>query len=313
MKRFEKSPPIYSEKKLPLVLFLICFLFAVVLGLKSKAQKYQLSVFAGVANYQGDLKPVVFTFQQSQPAVQITGKIALNEHFIIRAGYAYANLYADDRFNRDYLQPRNLNFRTSLHELHAGLEINLFSLERKRITPYLFGGVGVFRFNPYTYEGNKKVYLQPLGTEGQGLKEYPDRKNYSLTQLCVPIGYGIKYKVNCNLTMSFEFSQRKLFTDYLDDVSSSYADPSIIAANRGAQAARLSWRGDEVPGGNANAPIGTVRGNPREMDWYYFVGATVHINLLNCKTDEFILKSLFKKKSFSKNMNRMSSCPLNVR
>jgi hypothetical protein len=63
MKRFEKSPPIYSEKKLPLFLFLICFIFAIILGLKSKAQKYQVSVLAGVANYQGNLKPVVFTFQ----------------------------------------------------------------------------------------------------------------------------------------------------------------------------------------------------------------------------------------------------------
>jgi hypothetical protein len=97
----------------------------------------------------------------------------LNDHFIIRAGYAYADFYANDRFNRDYLQPRNLNFRTSLHELHAGLEANLFSLEQKKSTPYLFAGVGVFHLNPYTYEGNQKVFLQPLGTEGQGLKKIP--------------------------------------------------------------------------------------------------------------------------------------------
>jgi hypothetical protein len=125
----------------------------------------------------------------------------------------------------------------------------------------------------------------------------------------LPIGYGIKYKVNCNLTMSVEFSQRKLFTDYFDDISASYADPALISAARGPQAARLSWRGDEMPGGNMNAPVGTVRGNPSEKDWYYFVGATAHINLMNCQTNELILKSFAKKLGFFKRSNSIAKCP----
>lgn len=309
MKKYEKIPPHYTRKDFPIILFVIFFTLLLVVAVQTQAQKYQLAVFGGVANYQGDLKPVVFTFEQSRPAVHVVGKLALNDHFIIRAGYAYASVYADDRYNRDYLKPRNLNFRSSLHELHAGIEYNLFSLETKKITPYVFAGVGVFKYNPYTYENNQKVFLQPLGTEGQGLAAYPERKLYQLTQLCLPIGYGIKYKVNCNLTMSFEFSQRKLFTDYFDDISSSYADPAVIAAARGPQAARLSWRGDEVPGGSTNAPVGGVRGNPSEKDWYYFVGTTAHINLVNCQTDEFVLKSLFKKLGFKKRNNSIAKCP----
>jgi hypothetical protein len=309
MKKYTKIPPQYSRKDAPLILFIIFFTLTMVIAFQTKAQKYQLAIFGGVANYQGDLKPVVFTFEQSKPSVHIVGKFALNDHMIIRAGYAYASMYADDRFNRDYLKPRNLNFRSVLHEVHAGLEYNLFSLETKKMTPYIFAGVGVFRYNPYTYENNQKVFLQPLGTEGQGLAAYPDRKMYNLTQLCLPIGYGIKYKVNCNLTMSVEFSQRKLFTDYFDDISASYADPALIAAARGQQAARLSWRGDEVPGGNINSPVGTVRGNPSEKDWYYFVGATAHINLIGCQNNEFILKSFARKLGFQRKNNSIAKCP----
>lgn len=299
----------YNRKDVPVVLFAIFFSIMMILAAKSSGQKLQLAVFGGIANYQGDLKPVVFTFAQARPAFQVVGKLALNNHFIIRAGYSKTSIYANDRFNRSYLQPRNLNFHTGLNELHAGIEYDLFSLEEKTITPYIYVGAGVFRYNPYTYENNQKVYLQPLGTEGQNLSAYPDRKSYNLTQFCVPIGYGIKYKINCNLTMSFEFSQRKLFTDYFDDVSSSYADPALIAAARGPQAARLSWRGDEVPGGNINAPVGTVRGNPREKDWYYFVGATMHINLMSCYSDEFILKPVFRKLGMSTGKKYMARCP----
>jgi len=313
MKRLEKTKSIYNRKDVPLLIFLIFFTLALILSLKIKAQKYQLAIFTGVSNYQGDLKPDVFTFAQAQPSFHITGKIALNNHFLIRAGYAYGNIYADDRYNRDYLQPRNLNFRTNIHELHAGIEFNVFDLEIKRITPYIYLGAGVYRYNPYTYENNKKVYLQPLGTEGQGLSEYPDRKFYSLTQLCIPIGYGIKYKINCNLAMSVEFSQRKLFTDYFDDLSKSYADPNLIAAARGPQAAKYSWRGGEIPGGNPTAPVGTVRGNPRENDWYYFVGATVHINMIDCQTEEFILKPFLKKLGIGTGKRRIiTSCPRRV-
>ncbi len=312
MKRFEKNRATYTRKDIPLLIFLIFFTLALIISFRVKAQKYQLAFFTGVSNYQGDLKPVVFTFAQARPSFHITGKIALSNHFMIRAGYAYGSIYADDRYNRDYLQPRNLNFRTNVHELHAGIEVNVFDPEIKRITPYLFAGVGVFRFNPYTYANNKKVFLQPLGTEGQGLQEYPDRKFYSLTQLCIPIGYGIKYKINCNLTMSIEFSQRKLFTDYFDDLSKSYADPALIAAARGPQAAILSWRGGEMPGGNTAAPVGTVRGNPREMDWFYFIGATAHINLLNCQTDEFILKPLFNKLGIANGKKKSSRCPTRI-
>ncbi|MBY0479387.1 MAG: hypothetical protein K2Q24_17200 [Chitinophagaceae bacterium] len=310
MKPLERTKAAYNRKDLPFILFLIFFALALFISIKTSAQKYQIAIFTGISNYQGDLQPVVFTFAQSQPSLHITGKIALNKHFLIRAGYAYGSLYANDRFNRDYLQPRNLNFRTNLHELHAGIELNMFDLETKKISPYVFAGIGVFRFNPYTIDNNRKVFLQPLGTEGQGLKEYPDRKFYSLTQVCIPIGYGIKYKINCNLAMSVEFSQRKLFTDYLDDLSKSYADPSLIAAARGPEAARFSWRGGEVPGGNPNAPVGSVRGNPREMDWYYFVGATVHINLVNCNTEEFILKPFLKKMGIGTGKRKIiTRCP----
>ena len=49
-----------------------------------------------------------------------------------------------------------------------------------RWTPYVTGGAAVFTFNPKAEYNGEWVALQPLGTEGQGLPQYPDRKKYSL-------------------------------------------------------------------------------------------------------------------------------------
>jgi hypothetical protein len=79
--------------------------------------------------------------------------------------------------NRDYLQARNLSFKSNLKEAFAVLEVSLLDFSAKKFTPYAYGGVVVFHFNPYTYDtNNAKVFLEPLSTEGQGLADYPDRK-----------------------------------------------------------------------------------------------------------------------------------------
>jgi len=112
------------------------------------------------------------------------------------------------------------------------------------------------------------------------LAEYPEQKAYNLTQLSLPFGVGLKYKVNDALNIGIEFSQRKTFTDYIDDVSSHFVDRGVLLQARGPKAVELAYRGDELPGGVQSFPThGEQRGTPSEMDWYYFFGATLEINL----------------------------------
>ena len=116
-------------------------------------------------------------------------------------------------------------------------------LTRKCIMPILiFLGVGVFHFNPYTYDNNgKKAYLQP-GTEGQGLASYPTRKKYSLLQPFIPFGGGFKLNMGENLEVGFELGYRILFTDYLDDVSKTYPNMKALREGNGTEAVELSYR-----------------------------------------------------------------------
>jgi len=133
---------------------------------------------------------------------------------------------------------RNLNFRSNITEISLIAEFHpLFIfinwLEREsdppRLSPYLLAGVGYYSFNPQAKLGNKWVDLQPLSTEGQGFKEYPDRKVYKLQQMNFPLGAGIKYELTDILNLRGEFVYRVLTTDYLDDLSTTYIDPSLYA------------------------------------------------------------------------------------
>lgn len=129
---------------------------------------------------------------------------------------------------------RNLSVRTKLQELTLTTEIYptvLFEEDSKdlyhKFRPYGIIGVGVFHFNPqgeYTAPNGTTgmVDLQPLRTEGQGMPQYPGSKPYSLTQINIPYGVGIRYYFSDIVSASFELVNRKTFTDYIDDVSNKY-------------------------------------------------------------------------------------------
>lgn len=240
-----------------------------------------LSLFTGAINYQGDLNPSSFKFSHSHFAGGVIIRKPLSRLFTLRAGATIGTIEAADKWNRDYLQPRNLSFTSTVKEAYAGLEITIFDMATKRFTPYLYGGIAVFHFNPWTLDNQRsKTYLKPLSTEGQGLPNYPEQKPYNLTQLAIPFGGGFKFAVSDAVSVGIEFSQRKTFTDYLDDVSSHYVDRNVLLQAKGAKAVELSYRGDELPNGRLLFPAhGEQRGTPSEMDWYYFFGLTMEFKL----------------------------------
>lgn len=275
-----------------------------------RSQGFDIDLFAGISNYQGDLQPIFFTLQNSNPGAAVIVKYGFNSKFYARGGFTFGSVAASDAKNREDLQPRNLSFRSGIQEFTIGLEYRLFDPEKSKITPYGFVGAGIFKFNPYAYGNNYdgRVYLQPLGTEGQGLPEYPERTRYNLTQFCIPYGAGIKWQLTCNLNVGFEFRQTKLFTDYLDDVSTTYADKNFLLAGNGPKAVEFAWRQDELNGA-PYPPSGVQRGNPKQLDWYYFAGITMGLRLNDCSTGAFSLGGLFNKNKNGRPQRSQLDCP----
>jgi len=242
------------------------------------AQNFHLNLFAGVANYQGDLQDKALTFNQAHPAGGVGFSYDIASHFSIRTGITLGEVSGNDKYGRN--KHRNLNFSSAITEANIGLEYYITApIEKHSLTPYLFAGIAVYHFDPYTFDSTgKKYFLKPLSTEGEGF--IPGRNNYNLTQMAIPFGAGVKLSLSDNVNVGFEVGYRKLFTDYLDDVSTTYVDESALLANRGAKAVELAYRGDEIKNGVLQYPAaGSKRGDPKYKDSYYFTGLTLSFRL----------------------------------
>ncbi len=191
---------------------------------------------------------------------------------------------------------RNSNFKSKIQEVFLVAEIYptvFFEYEPSdifhKIRPYGVLGVGAFHFNPLGTDpaNGNWVGLKALHTEGQGFPEYPDRKEYKLTQVNIPMGVGVKYFASETVSLSLEIIHRKTFTDYIDDVSTNYIDPTLFYNNLPLAQAQVAERvaNKSIPGNTASGGFGPgqQRGTPTNNDSYFSVGFKLGFKLTNEK------------------------------
>jgi hypothetical protein len=186
---------------------------------------------------------------------------------------------------------RNLSFRSNISEIMLAAEIHPLYLfinwaEREqdppRLSPYIMAGIGYFSFNPQTKLGNRWIDLQPLSTEGQGFKEFPSRKVYALKQVSYPVGAGFRYELSPLFNVRAELVYRILTTDYLDDVSKWYIDPTIYSSyfsgTKLTNALLLNDRHYELNPGYVTFP-GDQRGDPGDNDAFFTFNVKIGLTL----------------------------------
>lgn len=274
-------------------------LFSAKAGAQFSLQNFHLNIFAGIANYHGDLQDKWFTFSQSKFAGGIGGAYDISDHISLRGALHYANISADDKFGKN--RARNLNFSSKLYEANAGVEYYITPLGDHVLTPYIFGEIAFYHFNPYTHDTlGKKYFIKFLNTEGEGF--ISGRDPYKLTQFAIPFGAGVKFPLSENINVGIEVGYRKLFTDYLDDVSTNYVDKNVLLAKMGPKAVELAYRGNELKNGAPYPPGGTVRGS-KGNDWYYFAFFTASFRIFRKEGGSNI--NIAGKKS-------QNECPRNV-
>jgi hypothetical protein len=288
------------------------------LSVKDPIQKKAtyLSFNFGLSNYLGDigansslsdqfLKNNHFTNQTFMYGISLTKnwREAVGLRFSYHAGKVAGSdsdvPYKDPNDVSYDIYKRNLDFTTKLSEWSAMIEIYPFKiLNRKKglfqsaLQPYGLLGIGRFTFNPQGsyYDEISQDYvfvdLAPLKTEGQGMVEYADRKPYQLTQTNIPFGVGINYLLGAKTSMSFEFVGRKLFTDYLDDVSTTYIDPSVYRnyfSGEDLEIAQLMTNKSAIIDPNQPYGVGGQRGNSKNNDFYYSFNIKLNIQINKVK------------------------------
>lgn len=263
------------------LLFFVVFAGNHISAQNAVVQEGEFGIGLGAGHYFGDLNTKA-RLNRAKLAASAFFRKNFGNYIAARVGVSFAQLGYSDIYNshNKYMSSRNLSFNSKVWELTLQGDFNFFRFmpgePQYNFTPYITFGAGVFSYDPYAYLRGEKVFLRPLGTEGQGSSLYPDRKQYSSMGVSIPFGGGIKYSLNERVNIAFEVLHRFTNTDYLDDVSKTYVDPAAFPANPdGSQsnAALLSDRSYEV--GTPIGIPGRQRGNSKQKD--QFVTAMFHV------------------------------------
>jgi hypothetical protein len=233
-----------------------------------------------------------FNFSAIRFAAYLAYRKEISYKWYIKGLVTVGELYGNDdlssnaaRFNRDQ------NFKTIVIEPSLQAEFYFYRHDQPShrykikhahgfhasdIDAYVFAGVGGFYFNPEGKYNGTWYDLRPLSTEGEGLPG--GLSEYSQFALSFPAGLGLKYRLNPNLIIGLELSDRLwTSTDYMDDTHGVYFSPSEIAQYKGPIAADLSHPVlGLVPGQDA---VGQERGDTHYDDTYMFVFVTVSYRL----------------------------------
>jgi hypothetical protein len=258
----------------------------------SQAQNtyFYVGAAAGTTNYKGDLDDN-FTLKFTKPGLVLLGGLKFNSHMSLRLTFTQGWMSASDaKAARDIpRRRRNLSFRSPLEEVSLQLVYEFFANNRKyqyrpQFTPFVFGGVSIFRFNPQAKLGNEWYDLQPLGTEGQFLPSCTDcPEPYKLVQVSIPFGAGVRYRLTKKIDLNLEMGVRKTFTDYIDDVSSEYPDMDALLASN-PTAYLLSDRIDRTLYPQGAKHWNGIRGDRNQNDMYVLtmVSATYILDWVKC-------------------------------
>ena len=258
---------------IPLIIFFFPY--------SGRSQTMEVGLLAGGSYYLGDLNPGKH-FINTQLLYGALIRYNFDTRWAVKVSFSRGKIKGNSA-QSSFLPDRNLQFESPVTDISAVAEFNFFSYfigsRYNSISPYIYAGIGCFIFEPVS--GGQS--LRAAGTEGQNVG-YEGRKPYSTFGLGIPMGLGVKYSLSKAIGISVFWEIHKTFTDYLDDVSSTYYlvgssidvnDPNQLLSDPA-----------------LNHQPGMQRGNPENNDWFAFFGVSVtyKFNLISsrmCKEKKF--------------------------
>ncbi len=271
--------------------------------------KWRVGITTGLMNYKGDIETKYFPnsfddpmFDKLSYSFEIERK--LSKSFGLQASFLYGTLTANDIkyksdgsvdvVNSNY--DRALNFQSDIRggsiRMIYHFDNNKIQSWNARLSPYLFAGFGITRFDVFADLMNKdgdfyyywsdhtirdlpespgnasvsniieqdKQYetnLKNLGTEND--IAIPDQT------FNIPFGLGLKYRLSERFNLNLQFDAKYAFSDKIDDISGKY---------------RTSYNSlFQEYAANPNGSTETYRGNSDGKNDIYFYGSIgLHIN-----------------------------------
>lgn len=231
---------------------------------KNRNRNLILSVGSGTTHYYGDLAKSGDN-SNIKPNFDIGARYNFYRWFSAGAELTWFMLKGDDKTDPGK-EIRNLSFQSHNFELSSLLYVSLFEEDRRFYmrpfaNPYIFGGIAMVNYNPTAKLDGKRYNLKKLNTSGE---------SYSGFTAAIPVGGGVKFRVNPFFNVVLEGGYRFVFSDHLDDVSGGkYPDPTSFADPIARKLSDRTW--ETLPAGTPTwAEQGkNFRGNPNNKDGYF--------------------------------------------
>ena len=175
---------------------LIYILILLPTSLYSQNLRHELGIYGGASYYMGDVNPAKL-FYSIGPSFGGVYRFDLNARYALRFSGIFAKVSgSDSKSNNGYQLTRNHSFNSKIIEFATMFEFNFFS------------------YRPETrYE-----FISPYVTAGFGLAIMPSEEGSIPLKPVLPFGIGLKYAITHRLGISAEWTYRKTFTDYLDQL-----------------------------------------------------------------------------------------------
>jgi len=286
----------------------------------------------GTSNFLGDLggKDKVGTnglqdleFTEFNAAAFIGFRHAFHKNLYGRFDINYGRVSGADKLTKEnFRENRNLQFRSDIFEFNlmaetwiriGGKKGHQYKLQRRdtKESPWhvrgsyltFFGGIGGFHFNPKAPIQGQWVPLAPLSTEGQGLPGGPEK--YKLWQMNIPVGTSFMFRLHRQWSFGIEVTYRFTFTDYIDDVSGIYYNPSDLllyqdplTADVAVYFSNPALGAQNLGVGNYATRTGEQRGDPKDNDGYFY--ALIKADYLIINEAKFSKKKTRKMGSYRK-------------
>jgi OmpA-OmpF porin, OOP family len=213
------------------------------------SQKLSLGVFTGASSYFGDLTKQ-FYFQgliKNKPSVGGFLKYDFNDKFSVRANYLQGEISGDERTYRNipWRVERGFSFKSPIKETSALVEWSFLNKKfggysrskSQNMSLYLLAGLGYVKTNPNVDFNEPNNMFEDVTSDKLA--------QYNKNHIVIPFGFGIRWQMSKDKTLSYEAANRLTFTDYLDGISKlaqpKYGDWYFISTITFSQ--DLSWSG----------------------------------------------------------------------
>jgi hypothetical protein len=203
----------------------VCFCFVWAMHCSAQGQqtasRYQLGIMAGGMVYQGDLaNGVQGSLRTTRPAFSLWASRRFTPSWTARLALTAGSLLGDEALfeSPDFRKERALAFQTPVVELSPQIVFTPFGglMERSRVSTYLTAGISLAWVNVQRdWSRFNAAYFSETENLPARIAEDMAQRPPSFVP-AIPVGVGIRYKMNNRFNIHSEFTYRQTFTDYLD-------------------------------------------------------------------------------------------------